>query len=59
MGLRERFEQMTEAWNAHEFDGVVTAFSEDCEVTAPDFTGQGTRACATGGTTTCGVPEVG
>ena len=41
MGLRERFEQMTEAWNAHEFDGVVTAFSEDCEVTAPDFTGQG------------------
>jgi predicted ester cyclase len=41
MGLRERFEQMTEAWNAHEFDGVVTAFSEDCEVTAPDFTGKG------------------
>ena len=41
MGLRERFEQITEAWNAHQFDGVVTAVSEDCEVTAPDFTGQG------------------
>jgi SnoaL-like domain len=41
MGLREPFEQTTEAWNAHEFDGVVTAFSEDCEVTAPEFTGKG------------------
>ena len=28
MGLRERFEQMTEAWNVHEFDGLVTVFSE-------------------------------
>jgi predicted ester cyclase len=41
MGLRELFEQMTEAWNAHEFDGVMTVFSEDCEITAPEFAGKG------------------
>ena len=41
MDLRDLFEQMIDAWNAHQFDGVVTAFSEDCEITAPDFSGKG------------------
>jgi steroid delta-isomerase-like uncharacterized protein len=41
MELRELFERMTDAWNAHDVEGFVADFAEDCEVTIPGFDGKG------------------
>ena len=41
MDPRELFDRMTDAWNAHDVEGVVAPFAEDCEVTAPGFAGKG------------------
>ena len=41
MGVRELFERMTDAWNAHDGDGFVATYAEDCEVTSPNLHGKG------------------
>jgi uncharacterized protein (TIGR02246 family) len=43
MGVRELFERMTNAWNAHDGDGFVATYAEDCEVTSPDLDGKGQK----------------
>jgi predicted ester cyclase len=35
------FERMIDAWNAHDGDGFVATFAEDCEVSSPVLTGHG------------------
>ncbi|WP_433507022.1 ester cyclase [Pseudonocardia halophobica] len=41
MDLRKTFDRLTDAWNAHDVDGFVAPFAEDCELTLPGFDAKG------------------
>jgi predicted ester cyclase len=38
---KELFQRSTDAWNARDLEGITATYTEDCELTAPGFTGKG------------------
>jgi steroid delta-isomerase-like uncharacterized protein len=38
---KELFQRSTDAWNAHDLEGFSATYTEDCELTAPGFSGKG------------------
>ena len=41
MDPKELVQRGADAWNARDFEGFIGTYTEDCEVTAPGFTGKG------------------
>jgi uncharacterized protein (TIGR02246 family) len=39
--LKELLQRSTDAWNSRDQEGFFAAYADDCEVTAPGFTGKG------------------
>jgi uncharacterized protein (TIGR02246 family) len=38
---KDLFQRSTDAWNSRDQEGFFATFADDCEVTAPGFTGKG------------------
>lgn len=41
MDAKELLQRNTDAWNSRDQEGFFATFADDCEVTAPGFTGKG------------------